>query len=133
MRSLGTPDAIHVHLVDAQTHMRWVRPRDHWNILRYPGWMYSMMNFPGAPNRLLVSDYLAEAQCADLALSIVAEDRADEEYLRRVRPFLAGAFRDRAGGDLAFLTFALVGGMVPAIVTHTTDKTGAESGNTRWS
>lgn len=117
MQSLGAPGAIHVHLVDAQTHMRWVRPRDHWNILRYPGWMYRLMTFPGAPNRWLVSDYQAEAQRAGLVLSVVAEDRADEDYLRRVRPFLAGPFRDRMECDLASLTFTLVGGMAPAAET----------------
>jgi hypothetical protein len=117
MQSLGPPGAMHVHLVDAQTHMRWVRPRDHWNILRYPGWMYRLMTFPGAPNRLLGSDYLAEAQRAGLVLSIVPEDQADEEYVRRVRPFLAGAFRDRTERDLASLTFTLVGGIVPAAET----------------
>lgn len=114
MHSLGAPGAVHVHLVDAQTHMRWVRPRDPWNILRYPGWMYRLMNFPGAPNRLLVSDYLAEANRAGLVLSVVPEDRADEEYVRRLRPFLAGPFRDRMESDLASLTFTLVGRTVPA-------------------
>jgi hypothetical protein len=114
MRSLGTPAAIHVHLVDAQTHMRLVRPHDPWNILRYPGWMYRLMTFPGAPNRWLASDYQAEAQRAGVVLSVAVVDRADEEYVRRVRPFLAGSFRDRMECDLASLTFTLVGGMVPA-------------------
>jgi hypothetical protein len=118
MKSLGAPGAIHVHVVDAQTHMRWVRPRDPWNILRYPKWMYRMMEFPGAPNRMLVSDYLAEAKRAGLSLSFVAGDRADDEYLRRVRPFLAGAFRDRTGHDLALLNFTLVGGAVLAAGEH---------------
>lgn len=123
MKSLGTPGAIHVHLVDAQTHMRWVRPRDPWNILRYPNWMYRLMKFPGAPNRMLVSDYLAEAQRAGFSLSIVAGDRADEEYLHRVRPFLAGAFRERTGFDLALLNFTLVGGMVPAAAERDASRT----------
>lgn len=110
MKSLEAPGAIHVHLVDPQTHMRWIRPRDPWNILRYPQWMYRLMGFPGVPNRMLASDYLAEAQRVGISLSVIPGDRADEEYLRRVRPFLARAFRDRSDDDLALLNFTVVGG-----------------------
>jgi hypothetical protein len=123
MKSLGTPGAIHVHVVDAQTHMRWVRPRDPWNILRYPNWMYRLMRFTGAPNRMLVSDYLAQAQRVGIPLSIVAGDQADEEYLHRVQPFLTGTFRHRAADDLASLNFTLVGGMVPAAGEHEANRT----------
>jgi hypothetical protein len=118
MKSLGAPVAIHVHLVDAQTHMRWVRPRDPWNILRYPGWMYRLMSFPGAPNRLLASDYVAAGQRAGLDLSVAAVDRAPEEYLRRIRPFMASPFRDRSDGDRASLVFTLVGGITTLETDH---------------
>lgn len=123
MKSLEAPGAVHVHVVDPQTHMRWVRPRDPWNILRYPDWMYRVMSFPGAPNRMLVSDYLAEAEHAGISMSIVAGDVADEEYLHRVRPFLAGAFRNRTGHDLTMLNFTLVGGMVPAAAEYEASRT----------
>jgi hypothetical protein len=110
MKSLEAPRAIHLHVVDPQTHMRWIRPRDPWNILRYPQWMYRLMGFPGVPNRMLASDYLAAARRVGIHLSIVAGDQADEEYLRRVRPFLSGAFRDRSDDDLALLNFTMVTG-----------------------
>jgi len=114
LQSLAAPGAIHVHLVDAQTHMRWVRPRDPWNILRYPDWLYRLMAFPGAPNRLLASDYLAEAQRVGLGFSVLTEKRADVEYVRSIQPFLAAPFRHRLEPDLSSLTFTLVGGAVAA-------------------
>ena len=74
--------------------MRWVRPRDPWNILRYPAGLYRVaMSFPGSPNRLLASDYVAAASRANIRLSIVDGTRIDAGQLHRVRPFLAGAFR----------------------------------------
>lgn len=114
MTSLGDPRAIHVHVVDAQTHMRLVRTRDPWNILRYPARMYSLMTFPGAPNRFLISDYLRAASQAGLSLSAVTEDPADADYVQRVRPFLARPFRVAADDDLSSLTFTLVGGVASA-------------------
>lgn len=110
MASVAKPGALHVHVVDAQTHMRWVRPRDPWNILRYPTGLYRVaMSFPGAPNRLLASDYVAAASPADIRLSIVPGTQIDPEDLRRVRPSLAGPFRTRGDDDLRLLTFTLVG------------------------
>lgn len=110
MASLAAPGAVHIHVVDAQTHMRWVRPRDPWNILRYPAGLYRIaLSFPGAPNRLLASDYVAAASPADIRLSIVPGTQIDAEELRRVRPSLAGPFRTRGDDDLRLLTFTLVG------------------------
>lgn len=110
MASVAKPGAVHVHVVDAQTHMRWVRPRDPWNILRYPTGLYRLaMSFPGSPNRMLASDYVAAASPADIHLSIVAGTQIDAEDLRRVRPWLAGPFRGRGDEDLRLLTFTLVG------------------------
>ena len=109
MATVAAPRAQHVHVVDAQTHMRWVRANDPWNILRYPNWMYErFMTYPGAPNRLLLSDYLAAARGADLNLSVVTADLADARYIRRVRPGLNGAFRER-GDDLLRRSFTIAG------------------------
>jgi hypothetical protein len=111
MASTAEPGAIHVHVVDAQTHMRWVRTHDPWNILRYPGWLYRLvLSFPGAPNRLLASDYVADAKAAGIELSVVDGSEIDADALHHVRPFLARPFRDRADDDLRRLTFTLVGG-----------------------
>ena len=110
MASVAGPRALHVHVVDAQTHMRWVRSRDPWNILRYPSGLYRLaLSFPGSPNRMLASDYVAEASRASIRLSVVAGAEIDAEQLRRVRPFLARDFRARDDDDLRLLTFTLVG------------------------
>jgi hypothetical protein len=110
MASVATPGALHVHVVDAQTHMRWVRSRDPWNILRYPQGLYRLaLSFPGSPNRMLASDYVTEAARANIRLSIVDGTEIDGEHLRRIRPFLARAFRSRDDDDLRRLTFTLVG------------------------
>jgi hypothetical protein len=104
---LATPGATHVHVVDAQTHMRGVRPRDPWNILRYPDWLYRLMTFPGAPNRLLASDYLAAAEQAGIPLGVVNGISAADDYLERVQYHLGKSFRARKRSDLALLTFTL--------------------------
>lgn len=110
MASVGSPSAKHIHLVDAQTHMRWVRTHDPWNILRYPEAIYRVaLSFPGAPNRMLASDYMAEASRSGLRFEVLDETQLDPARLRRVRPFLARAYRDRDDEDLRRLTFTLVG------------------------
>lgn len=110
MASVATPGALHVHVVDAQTHMRWVRSHDPWNILRYPPGLYRVaLSFPGSPNRMLASDYVAEASRASIRLSVVDGAQIDTEQLRRVRPYLARQFRSRDDDDLRRLTFTLVG------------------------
>lgn len=107
LAQLAAPGARMVHHVDAQTHMRWIREIDPWNILRYPGALYDrVLRFPGAPNRLLAGDYVRAARSVGWSGARVEEDlRADEQYLARAR--LARPFRS-AGPDLHFLTFTLV-------------------------
>jgi hypothetical protein len=107
LADLAAPGARMVHHVDAQTHMRWIREIDPWNILRYPGAVYDrLLRFPGAPNRLLAGDYVRAAQSAGwTSVSVHGDLLADEDYLSRAR--LARAFRS-AGPDLRCLTFTLV-------------------------
>jgi hypothetical protein len=113
MASVGASGARHVHLVDPKTHMRWVRSRDPWNILRYPAWFYRVaLSFPGAPNRMLPSDYVAEASRASIRLAVVDGLQIDSERLRRVRRYLARDYRTRADADLRLLTFTLIGQQV---------------------
>jgi SAM-dependent methyltransferase len=104
---LALPGARMVHHVDAQTHMRWIREIDPWNILRYPRSVYDrVLRFPGAPNRLLAGDYVRAAESAGWSDVVVREEvRAEERYLSRAR--LARPFRS-AGSDLRVLTFTLV-------------------------
>lgn len=105
--ALAAPGAWMVHHVDAQTHMRWVREVDPWNILRYPTPLYDhLLRFPGAPNRLLASDYARAAESAGWpVVSVRPGMRADPGYLARVR--LARSFR-AAGPDLGLLTFTVI-------------------------
>jgi hypothetical protein len=58
---------------------------------------------------MLASDYVTEAARANIRLSIVDGTEIDGEHLRRIRPFLARAFRSRDDDDLRRLTFTLVG------------------------
>lgn len=107
LAQLAAPTARMVHHVDAQTHMRWVKDVDPWNILRYPPAVYdTLLRFPGAPNRLLAGDYVGAASSSGWSAATVRGDvRADEEYLARTR--LARPFRT-ADSDLRLLTFTLV-------------------------
>jgi SAM-dependent methyltransferase len=107
LAEVAAPGARMVHHVDAQTHMRWIREIDPWNILRYPSPVYEhLLRFPGAPNRLLAGDYVRAAQAAGWSsVSVRGDLRADEIYLSRAR--LARPFRS-AGPDLRWLTFTLV-------------------------
>ena len=107
LAQLAAPGAQMVHHVDAQTHMRWIREHDPWNILRYPSALYDRaLRFPGAPNRLLAGDYVRAAQANGWSeASVWGDAQADEDYLSRTR--LAQRFRS-AGPDLRLLTFTLV-------------------------
>lgn len=107
LAQLGGSGARMVHHVDAQTHMRWIKDIDPWNILRYPNAVYDrVLRFPGAPNRMLASDYVRAAGSAGWSSAALHEDVcAEEEYLSRTR--LARPFRS-AGQDLLYLTFTLV-------------------------
>ena len=103
---LAAPGARMVHHVDAQTHMRWVRHVDPWNVLRYPAPLYDrVLRFPGAPNRLLAGDYVRAAHSAGWSAAVQGDLLADEGYLSGAR--LARPFRS-AGSDLRLLTFTLV-------------------------
>jgi Methyltransferase domain len=107
LAELAAPGVRMVHHVDAQTHMRWVRELDPWNILRYPPAMYDrVLRFPGAPNRLLAGDYVRVAESAGWTdVSVHGDLHADERYLSRTR--LARRYRS-AGSDLHLLTFTVV-------------------------
>jgi len=39
------------HVIDFQTHTRWIRDHDPNNIYRYSRWLYRLFSFPGQPNR----------------------------------------------------------------------------------
>jgi hypothetical protein len=49
-----------IHIIDLQTHSRWIRERDPNNIYRYPEALYRLFAFPGQPNRQRPADYIRE-------------------------------------------------------------------------
>jgi SAM-dependent methyltransferase len=96
-----------VHHVDAKTHMRWFERVDPLNIYRYSDSVYrTLLDFPGAPNRLLAGDYLDAATSAGFRAEIVPGKEAPGSYLAVTRPGLAPRFRPR--DDLSALSFTLI-------------------------
>jgi hypothetical protein len=98
------------HFVDAMTHIGPIRDRDPLNILRFGDKVYSLMQFPGIPNRLRADDYVAAAVTAGFGdAHILPERETGNDYLSRVQSRLAPRFRNRA--DIRYLTFNLVTGL----------------------
>ncbi|MGX1788312.1 hypothetical protein ACWIGM_16300 [Bosea sp. NPDC055332] len=55
---IARPGCESVHIIDLQTHSRWIRERDPNNIYRYPEPIYRLFRFPGQPNRQRPADYV---------------------------------------------------------------------------
>jgi len=64
LTQVARPGCESVHIIDLQTHSRWIRERDPNNIYRYPERLYRLFRFPGQPNRQRPADYVSgfEAQ-----------------------------------------------------------------------
>ena len=79
-------------------------------MLRYSEPVYRrLLDFPGAPNRLLASDYVKAAHDAGFELAVVIPaEVADASYIDGVRDGLANHFRARSDQDLGALDFAFV-------------------------
>lgn len=75
------PGCVSVHIIDLQTHSRWIREHDPNNIYRYPEPIYRLFRFPGQPNRLRPADYIS---------SFLAEGWSDVRFLpsRTIDPAL---------------------------------------------
>lgn len=58
MTQIARPGCEAVHIIDLQTHSRWIRERDPNNIYRYPEPLYRLFAFPGQPNRQRPADYI---------------------------------------------------------------------------
>lgn len=54
---VARPGCQSAHIVDFQTHSRWIREHDPNNIYRYPESLYRLFGFPGQPNRRRPRDY----------------------------------------------------------------------------
>jgi hypothetical protein len=60
MTQVAKPGCEAVHIIDLQTHSRWIRERDPNNIYRYPEPLYRLFAFPGQPNRQRPADYISD-------------------------------------------------------------------------
>ncbi|RCG30972.1 class I SAM-dependent methyltransferase [Sphaerisporangium album] len=106
LAELVAPGGVMCHHIDGMVHMRGIRPRDPLNMLRYPGWLYRLMSFPGIPNRLRAADYLAAAVATGWDARLVPVLVAPPAYVDWARSGLSRPYRDAE--DLALLTFTLV-------------------------
>lgn len=58
LTQVARPGCQSVHIIDLQTHSRWIRERDPNNIYRYPEAIYRLFRFPGQPNRWRPADHI---------------------------------------------------------------------------
>lgn len=109
LAELSAPAAFHCHLVDAKTHMRWVRERDPWNLLRYSKLTYkTLLSYPGSPNRLLATDFLHIVRSHGVDAEVRTYEDVEDGYLDWARPGVRAAFRGHPD-DLNRPMFWLVG------------------------
>lgn len=100
-----------VHVVDLQTHSRWVRDFDPNNIYRFADWFYRIFAFPGQPNRKRPADYTSAYVAAGwhevrfMPVSRIASDRVETAI-----DGLASAFR-KDDRDMTVLNGVLVARM----------------------
>jgi hypothetical protein len=57
LTQVAKPGCETVHIIDLQTHSRWIRDHDPNNIYRYSELIYRFFRFPGQPNRQRPADY----------------------------------------------------------------------------
>ncbi|KAB1075272.1 methyltransferase domain-containing protein [Methylobacterium planeticum] len=55
---VARPGCVTAHIIDMQTHSRWIREHDPNNIYRYPEALYRVFACPGQPNRKRPVDYV---------------------------------------------------------------------------
>ncbi|WP_416409477.1 class I SAM-dependent methyltransferase [Agrobacterium rosae] len=58
LTKVARSSCVSLHIVDLQTHTNAIRQRDPNNIYRFPTWLYSLLAFPGQPNRKRPIDYV---------------------------------------------------------------------------
>ncbi|MEZ0074712.1 class I SAM-dependent methyltransferase [Planotetraspora sp. GP83] len=108
LAELVVPGGVMCHHIDGMIHMRGIRSRDPLNMLRYPGWLYRAMSFPGIPNRLRAHDFLTAARATGWTARIVPCLVAPAHYVDWARRGLAAPYSAYDPADLALLTFTLV-------------------------
>lgn len=94
---VARPGCESVHIIDLQTHSRWIRDQDPNNIYRYPEPVYRLFRFPGQPNRRRPSDYMRSFSAQGWSDVRFAPSRTIDPALREVS--LRGLAAPFAGRD----------------------------------
>lgn len=106
MTQVARPGCEAVHIIDLQTHSRWIREHDPNNIYRYPEALYRLFAFPGQPNRQRPADYIRDFESQGWSDVRFVPSRTVDPALREASlRGLAAPFADRA--DMAVLDGAL--------------------------
>ena len=106
---VARPGCAMAHIIDMQTHSRWIRAHDPNNIYRYPEALYRFFACPGQPNRKRPVDYIRGFAAAGWEdVRIVPSRTVPPELLGPSLQGLAAPF-DAAAMDMAVLDGALTG------------------------
>ena len=106
MTQVARPGCEAVHIIDLQTHSRWIREHDPNNIYRYPEALYRLFAFPGQPNRQRPADYVRGFESQGWSDVRFVPSRTIDPALREASlRGLAAPFAGRA--DMAILDGAL--------------------------
>ncbi|WP_038366460.1 hypothetical protein [Bosea sp. UNC402CLCol] len=106
MTQVARPGCEAVHIIDLQTHSRWIRERDPNNIYRYPELLYRLFAFPGQPNRQRPTDYVRDFESQGWSDVRFVPSRTIDSVLRAASlRGLAAPFAGQA--DMAILDGAL--------------------------
>lgn len=108
LTQVARPGCGTVHIIDLQTHSRWIRERDPNNIYRYPEPIYRLFRFPGQPNRQRPTDYVRSFEAEGWSDVRFVPSRTIDPALRGVSlRGLAAPFAGR--DDMSVLDGALTG------------------------
>ncbi|WP_306223470.1 methyltransferase domain-containing protein [Bosea beijingensis] len=106
MTQVARPGCETVHIIDLQTHSRWIREHDPNNIYRYPEPLYRLFAFPGQPNRQRPADYVSDFESRGWSDVRFVPSRTVDPALREASlRGLAAPFAGQA--DMAVLDGAL--------------------------
>ncbi len=85
---------VSLHIVDLQTHTNAIRQRDPNNIYRFSDWFYSLLAFPGQPNRKRPIDYVrAFERNGWVSVEVIAAKSIPEDQRKMLTAGLADRFR----------------------------------------
>ncbi len=84
---------VSLHIVDLQTHTNAIRERDPNNIYRFSDWFYSLLAFPGQPNRKRPIDYVrAFVRNGWVDVQVIAAKSIPVDQRDKLMPGLAHPF-----------------------------------------